>query len=367
MMLNSSSSYPPPSNQQNHFVVILFISLFSLMACEVEKTPANSSRIIQIRDVEISKVEQQVLPVILSVPGTVVSKKQLKVASRLTGFIEKIHVDEGDIVKPDDVLVDIDNAQIEALIKGADASVLAAKAELLDADEDVKRIKKLVQSKIAAEDDLRNANVRRTGAKAKLATVQAELISKRKERRYAHITIPVHARVRERFFDPGDLTTAGQVILLLDVHDGLELEVYLPSTVIGSIAIGQTVKVEMDLFAEPLESKVSNIVRSLDDITRSYKVRLLLPDEMNFTPGQFGQAYIVLRQQAATVIADSTITQRAGIEGVFVMDESSTLGFRSVRLGKSWGKLREILSGLKPGERVVNNPTSLLRDGDKAR
>lgn len=348
-------------------LLVLIIPLLSLTACKTDKAPANGSKTTKIHDAEISRVKQQLMPVILSIPGKVVSKNQLKIASRLSGYIEKIHVDEGDRVKRGDMLVEIDNVQIEAAIKGAIAAVSATNAELRDAEQDVKRVKKLVKSKMAAEDDLRNAKVRRTGAKANLATAEAELISKRKERRYAHITSRVDAQVRQRLFDPGDLATAGQVILLLDVLDGLELEVYLPSTSIDSIAIGQTVYVEMDLIPEPLEAKVSSIVRSLDDVTRRYKVRLSLPLDINLTPGQYGQANFVLRQQAATVITQSTITQRAGIEGVFVMDSSKTLRFRSVRLGKLWENLREVIAGLQDGDRVVNNPTNLLRDGDKVR
>ena len=126
-------------------IVLSGAIIIVLSACEAGEPPAQSNNSQAIHDVEVSKIEQQMLPVTLPVPGTVVSKERLKVASRITGFIEKITVDEGDIVKPGDTLVEIDNAQIEAAIKGADAAVLAAKADLLDAKDDVKRIKKLVK------------------------------------------------------------------------------------------------------------------------------------------------------------------------------------------------------------------------------
>jgi len=352
--------------QQKCLTVILIISLFTLMACEEDVAPVSSANNRQSHSVQLIKVKQQNLPVILTVPGKVVVKNQLKVASRITGFIEQINFDEGDIINPGDVLVKIDNAQIEAAIKGANAAVLAAKAELMDAEEDVKRVKKLVKSKLAAEDDLRNANVRKISTKANLVTAEAEFISKRKERRYVNITSSVKARVRERFFDPGELATVGQEILLLDVLGGMELEVYLPSTSMSSVTVGQTINVVIDLSSGPQESKVNSIVHAVDDVTRRYKVRLSLPGTINLTAGQFGVAHIVLRQQSATVIPDSTITQRAGIEGVFVADASGVLRFRSVRLGKNWENLREILAGLKPDELVVNHPTNCLRDGDKA-
>jgi RND family efflux transporter MFP subunit len=307
----------------------------------------------------------------------VVSKERLKVASRITGFIEKITVDEGDIVKPGDTLVEIDNAQIEAAIKGADAAVLAAKADLLDAKDDVKRIEKLVKSKTMAEDDLRNAEVRRAQTKATLATAEAELVAKRQDRRYSHIISPVHAQVRERLRDPGDLAAAGESILQLDVLGDMELEVYLPSTSISNISVGQDVDVKVASCNELLVASVTSIVRAADEVTRRYKVRLLLPPDDNLTPGQFGQAQFVLGKKNVIVVPVSAITERAGIEGVFVKDVSNKLYFRSVRLGKIWQShdlhaeasqpVREVLAGLEVETLVVTNPTVLLRDGDMVR
>jgi len=353
-------------------IVLSAAIIIVLSACEAGEPPAQSNYSQAIHDVEVSKIEQQILPVILPVPGTVISKERLKVASRITGFIEKITVDEGDIVKPGDTLVEIDNAQIEAAIKGADAAVLAAKADLLDAKDDVKRIKKLVKSKTMAEDDLRNAEVRRAQAKATLATAEAELVAKRQDRRYSHIISPVHAQVRERLRDPGDLAAAGEAILQLDVLGDMELEVYLPSTSISSISIGQSVNVKVTSCNELLTAKVTSIVRAADEVTRRYKVRLLLPPDDNLTPGQFGQAQFVLGDEDVIVVPVSAITERAGIEGVFVKDVSNKLYFRSIRLGKTWRldssqPVREILAGLEVETLVVTNPSSLLRDGDMVR
>jgi len=348
------------------------VAILMLAACESGDSPAQLKNDQAIHNVAVSKIEQKMLPVILPIPGTVVSKERLKVASRITGFIEKITVDEGDVVKPGDTLVEIDNAQIEAAIKGADAAVLAAKADLLDAKDDVKRIKKLVKSKTMAEDDLRNAEVRRAQANATLATAEAEVVAKRQDRRYSHIISPVHAQVRERLRDPGDLATAGESILQLDVLGDMELEVYLPSTSIGNISVGQNVNVKVKSCDELLIAKVASIVRAADEVTRRYKVRLLLPPDDNLTPGQFGQAQFVLGHEDIIVVPVSAITERAGIEGVFVKGASNKLYFRSIRLGKTWHpdssqSVREILAGLEAETLVVINPSTLLRDGDMVR
>jgi len=228
-----------------------------------------------------------------------------------------------------------------------------------------------------AEDDLRNAEVRRAQAKATLATAEAELVAKRQDRRYSHIISPVHAQVRERLRDPGDLAVTGESILQLDVLGDMELEVYLPSTSISSISIGQSIDVKVTSCDELLTAKVISIVRAADEVTRRYKVRLLLPHDDNLTPGQFGQAQFVLGNEDVIVVPVSAVTERAGIKGVFVKDVSNKLYFRSVRLGKTWRldssqlgssqPVREVLAGLEVEMLVVTNPSSLLRDGDMVR
>ena len=190
-------------------------------------------------NVHLAKVEKHVFPTIYSVPGTIVPGHRLQIASRVTGYIEKITVDEGDIVEPGVILVEIDNAQLEASITSAEASVASAQAELEEAQNDVKRFRKLVRSKTITEDKLRKAIVRQTSAKTKLAKSQAELTSTQQDRQYTRITSPVRAQVRERLQDPGDLASSGSPILRLDVLGPMELEVYLPSTLIGNVGIGQ--------------------------------------------------------------------------------------------------------------------------------
>jgi len=360
IFFSTSSLFQP----RVRITMLLVATLFVLTACDDDATLAESSKKNVIHNVALHKIEQQMLPLILPVPGTVVTKNSLKIASRITGFIEQVNIDEGDIVKPGDVLVEIDNARVEADIKGADAAVLAAKADLLDVEGDVKRIKKLVRSKLVSKDSLRKTKVRLAQTKAALASAKAAAIAKRQERRYSHIISPAHAQVRERLRDPGDLTTVGEPILQLDVLGAMELHIYLPSTRISNVAIGQIVNVKIESHDELLESKVVNIVRSADEVTRRYKVRLLLPSDENLTPGQFGQAQFILRDEAVIAIPVSAIIERAGTKGVFITDASNTLHFRSIRLGKAWQDLREVLAGLEPGMLIVTNPSSTFHEGN---
>ena len=347
---------------------ITTVILLFLAGCQEDQSSQNDPSVLTIsHSVHLAKVESRVFPKIYSVPGTIVPSERLQIASRVAGYIQKINVDEGDIVEAGTVLVEIDNAQVDASIKSAEANVISAKAELEEAHGDVKRFKKLVRSKTITEDQLRKAIVRQTGAKASLAKAQAVLKSSQQDRQYTYIISPVRAQVRERLQDPGDLASAASPILRLDVLGPMELEVYLPSTQVGNVVTAQDVDIYVQSENTPLVGSIKSIVRSADKVTRRSKVRIALPEKQSLAPGQFARADIVLGEELLTVVPLEAVTERAGIEGVFIVDKNDTVRFRSIRIGRKLNVYLEVLAGPEAGGSVVLNPPTLLREGDRVK
>ena len=348
------------------FQILIFTFVFMLAACQDgQPNHPSSTRTASTHSVLTEKVEERSFPVIYPVPGTIVAKDHLQVASRFTGYIDHIDVDEGDLVEPGTTLVRIDGTQIEASIRGLEAAIASARAELQDARDDLKRYRDLSKAQALAEDQIRDALVRQTKAEAALAQAEAALEAKEQDRRYVHLTSPVRGLVRERLRNRGDLASAGEPILRLDVLRSMELEVFLPSSQIGSIAAGHRVDVFLQSDSKPINGEVTRIIRSADSTTRRYKVRIALPENKGISPGQFARAHILLGHNTAPAVPVSAIVERAGIEGVFAVTEDETARFRSIRTGKRWQEYREILAGVDTGQSVVLNPPRRLKDGDR--
>lgn len=345
---------------------LTFICVLLLAACQDgQPNQPPTERVVNTYSALTETVEERAFPIILSVPGTIVAKEHLQVASRITGYIEQIGVDEGDLVEPESVLVRIDGTQVEAAIRGVEAAIVSARAELQDAKDDLKRYRALSKTQALAEDQIRDALVRRTKAEAALAQAQAELEGKRQDRRHVQLTSPVRAMVRERLRDRGDLATAGEPILRLDVLNTLELEVYLSSTQMGSVTKGQNIDVFVQSDSRPITGEVTRIVRSADSATRRSKVRIALPNDNSLSPGQFARAQFLLGDKQAPAVPVSAIAERAGIRGVFVVSEEGTARFRSIRTGKRWQEYSEVLAGVNAGLSVILNPPRQLKDGDR--
>lgn len=350
------------------FIIIGLITLFpALTGCQQDPQPNRESAKTAptTYQLEVGQVVQQSLPLIYSAPGTITTKDQLQISSRITGYIDQVNVSEGDQIEPGDLLVKIDGTQVEAAIKGAKASTRAARAELQGATEDIKRYQTLSKTQAISPEQLQNAGVRQRKAEAALAQALAALEAREQDRRSIHLTSPVQAQVRERLRDQGDLALAGEPILRLDILSTMELEIYLSSTQIDSINVGQKVAVSVPAKPVPVVGEIKRVVRFADPVTRRSKVLIGLPNDIGLSPGQFARADIPLKVQSTLVVPSSAITNRAGISGVFIVDEAKVLRFRSIRVGRKWQQQQEILSGLEPGSQLILNPPPQLRDGDR--
>jgi multidrug efflux pump subunit AcrA (membrane-fusion protein) len=107
------------------------------------------------------------------------------------------------------------------------------------------------------------------------------------------------------------------------------------------------------------------VVPSADPATRSYQMKIALPETAGLTPGMFGRASFQIGESKSLVVSRQALVERGGLSGVFVVDEDGKAHFRWLHIGREWPDRVEVTAGLKTGERLVAAPDSALRDGDR--
>ncbi|MEE9493720.1 MAG: efflux RND transporter periplasmic adaptor subunit [Gammaproteobacteria bacterium] len=303
-------------------------------------------------------VEQSRIPRLFISPGNVIASRELMVSSTISGFIQKIAVEEGDHVDAGALLVRIDPSRVKRGISQAEASVAAAQAELKDADDDVRKFHRLAASKSISDDSLRKGVLRREKVRADLRKAQAELQAQQAELKYIEITSPVSGQVVKRFMSAGDISTPGNPILYLESLQGMKFETYVPEKFLVQLKTGGKVMIEMDTLKKKIEGEIVAIVQSIDPVTRSGKIKILLPGSIEAIPGMFGRASFTVGFDTLLTVPESSIISRAGVEGVFVVTSDSNVRFVSVRTGFQWKDQRVILAGLRPDDRVLTEPAN---------
>lgn len=296
--------------------------------------------------------------------GSVVSDRRVDVASRLSGYIRDLRVQEGDAVRVGQLLARIDAADVESAIRQAQAAFASAGAAANDARIDVERFQALFAQHHVSDSEMRKARLRQDAAAEALNQARAALAAASAQRDYAEIRSPLDGVVVARLKRAGDLALPGAPILTLETGRGLMFETSVAEQQVARVAVGQPVAVRIDGIGAPLAGRVQRVVASADPVTRSYPVKIALPETRGLLPGMFGRADFVLGETPVPVVPAAALVERGGLRGVFVVDDAGTARFRWLRLGREWPDRVEATAGLRPGERIVAVGEPALREGD---
>lgn len=125
-----------------------------------------------------------------SYPATIKGIQDIEIRPKVSGFITKVHVDEGDFVRRGQVLFSIDRVQYEAAVKSAEAAVRVARTAVSTQKLTVKNKKMLHEKKIISDYDMEMAENQLASAEAELASARAQLIDARNNLSFCSVTSP---------------------------------------------------------------------------------------------------------------------------------------------------------------------------------
>jgi RND family efflux transporter MFP subunit len=241
-----------------------------------------------------------------------------------------------------------------------------------------KRFQDLLANASVSQQELDESQARLRGAEATLGVdmskrrqieerrrqVEAEIAAARVALDYATLTAPFAALVTERKADPGSLTTPGAPLLTLEREGNSRLEASIDESRLGVVRVGKNVAVNIDGLNRTVSGGVAEVVPSVDPATRTFTVKIDLPALPGMRSGMFGRAAFAAGKRKALLVPESAVLERGQIRSVFVV-EGDTARLRFVTLGEERDGQREVLSGLKAGERIILAPAPLLADGGR--
>ena len=358
-----------------------------------------------VAGVRLEVAEQALIADAVDVAGTVKTKTQMRIASRLSGYVREVRARQGDLAEPDQVLVLLDEGEpsarvdraratlaeaemgrdeVRTTLEEAEASHRASEVDHGYAAATATRYRMLWQRDLISAQDYEAAEAKRKSAVAAVDQATARLRSlraregqmrhridqARAEIRTAEIALgdtriaaPTTGVVVDRRVEPGDLAVPGQLLLLLDDPRAYRLEVEVGESAIGRVRVGQRVPVTLDALGRTLQGRVAEIIPAADSATRTVTVKLELPADADLRSGLFGRARFLMGERQALTVPLSALVERGQLTGVYVVDPQSVARFRLVTAGERRAGRAEILSGLAAGERVVGDGTDRLSDG----
>ena len=349
-------------------------------------------------EVQVAPV-QEVYPsqtlTLLNASGYVVAQRKAAVASKTTGRLVDLHVEEGTSVKKGEVIARLDNEDLRAARARADANVhfarsrlVQARAELTDATLEYTRNKELASKGFVARALLDTSEARFRKAQAEVAAQEAFLRASEAALSeaevlldYSFIRAPFDAVVLTKNADIGDIVTplgaaanAKAAVVTIADMDSLMVEVDVTESSIEQVRTGAPCEIRLDALPDArFPGVVHMVVPTADRTKASVMVKVafrakspqVLP-EMSAKVAFLSRELRADEQKPFRAVPASALFRRDGREAVLVVRDGQAEE-RPVRVGRRFEILVEVLDGLQTGERViVSNPAS-VRHGERVK
>ncbi len=315
--------------------------------------------------------------------GRFVAFDYVEVRARVSGYLEKILFQDGQLVKAGDPLFIIDPRPFEASLDQANAAVQQAKANLAFAESDLKRGESLKTgttiTQQALDQRLQASRVAAASVTAQEAAVkQAEL-----DLSFTDLKAPISGRIGDRRVSIGNLVSGGATgstllatIASIDpirfeftMDEGSYLRYLRMASASNAADRGMTLPVRLKLLDEDAythEGKIDFVDNAIDRSSGTIRGRAQFANaDGRLTPGMFGRIQIATSAPAeALLVPDSAIGTEQVRKFVYVLNAENVATPKYVTLGQLVDGLR-VVSGLKPDDTVVVNGLMRVRPGAK--
>ena len=242
-------------------------------------------------------------------------------------------------------------------IRAATEAVAQAKAGVQHAEGSVKQARAAaLQVQLRRKDvDVATAQVQQAAAAANASEVSLS---------YSRIYAPFDGVIVDRMLDPGTMASPGMPLIAIQ-GGGLFFNANVPESFLASLTSGTPAQLRIGSEGKVTEGEVVEIVPQGDASTHSFTVKFSLEESAEISPGQFGRAEIRTGKREGLTIPASATWQRDGLHYAYVVDKESIARLRIITISEPAGDTVTVLSGLKPGERIVASNPAAVSDGAK--
>lgn len=288
------------------------------------------------------RVSEESYPVSRAVTGRVAPKLESTLASRISGWVRKVSVEEGDRVRTGQLLVALDESDLRARLRQAQARRDNAALRL-------ERIRELFRSGSATRQQLEDAEQNDRVADAETRDAEAQLA-------YARVTAPFDGIVTEKRIEAGELVSPGAPLIRLEDDSTRRLEAHVPESEVGALSVGLPVTVAIEaLGGMELSGTVAQILPAADAATHSFLVKVDLPPEPGLRSGLFGRLIFSSGTRKGLLVPETAVRFQEGLARVYVVGPDGRITSRLVKPGRTVDHRVEILSGLSPGETLLED------------
>ncbi len=328
----------------------------------------------------VFKVISQTSTIKTDYPATLQGEQNIEIRPKIDGYIEKIYVDEGAVVKKGQLLFRINAPQYQQTVNNAAAAITSAEADVSAAELQVKKVKPLVEQDIVSKYELESAEYTLQARKAALVQARANLANAKINLGYADVTSPVNGVVGTIPYRLGSLVSSTTTMPLTTVSSINNVFAYFSMNEKQLLDFsreykGNTLEAKLkqlpavtlmlaDGSEYPEKGRVETVAGLLNTETGSASFRAVFPNPVHLLrSGASAVVEIPVTVNDAIIIPQRSTYELQGKRFVYLVNDSNKVISREIEvMSIAAGQYFVVTSGLKPGDTVVYESTSSLVD-----
>ena len=337
---------------------------------------------------------------VLDASGYVTARRLATVSSKVTGKVREILIEEGMRVEKDQVLATLEDTEVRAQLELAQAQLEAARSQVgearalaTQAAREMARAQEMSERKLASASSLDAARAQADSSAARVASAERGVEVARENVEYAEVQLdntivraPFGGIVTVKAAQPGEMIspvsagggfTRTGIGTIVDM-DSLEVQVDVNESYIGRVRAGQRAEAVLNAYPDwKIPASVIAIIPTADRAKATVKVRVALAERDARIVPDMGARVAFLEDEkpagaqaapaAPMVLVPVAAVRREGEQDIVFVEREGKAQRRAVKLGRTNGDSREVLSGVAAGDRVVVSGPETLADGDAVR
>ncbi|MEJ5996165.1 efflux RND transporter periplasmic adaptor subunit [Pedobacter sp. Du54] len=379
--MNHISTHTSLSNNVklfNEWIILLFITIALFLASCTSKPMQMSAPILTLPVITVSESSQQTY---VDYPAAIQGATDLEIRPQISGTIDKIYVNEGQLVNKGQLLFKISELPFRAQLNNAIAALNAAKAAVLNAQLEIDKLTPLVQAKVVSSFQLQTAKTAYQIALANVEQAKSSVNSAQINLNYTQIKAPISGYIGRLPKKQGSLVSQADSEALTGLSDVHEVHVYFSlaetdfinfNTKYEGKSVADRIKhlpqvtlVLADQSIYPAKGKIDMIDGQFNKTTGAITLRASFANtEGLLRSGNTGKIRLSLEHNNILLVPQSSTIEIQDKVFVFAVNKDNKISKLPIKVLGTSGTNYLVEDGLKSGDQIVSKGFESLKEGD---
>jgi RND family efflux transporter MFP subunit len=374
----------------------------SLTACHSGADPSASAAATPAAQVAIA--QRGNISHILTLAGQFQPYQVVDVHPKVSGYMRRINVDIGDVVREGQVLAVLDVPELKAQLQQSVFALQQSNEEIVRAQHEISRAEAVhtalhaesdrlqqtakAQPGLVAQQELDDALAKDLSSEAQIDAAKAAMAAAKEHagaaqsenqriqalQNYTSVVAPIAGVVIWRYADTGALIQGGTnsndstlPIVRLSQSTLLRLRIPVPEDDVRFVHVGDALAVRVDAINRSFNGKIIRFTRNVNFETRTMETEVDVENkDLSIAPGMYANTALRLAhaENVVTIPVEALTLNVHNEQTVYVLDPGNRVHIREVQVGLQGSKLAQIQNGIQPGERVLIGGQEKYHDGE---